>query len=286
MRGLLLIAATAVLLTAPGCRKQPDQDKLSDAQVANAVADRPDKSCATQATYDEIKRELFRQAADTRGRDGATYDRLAAYANLVVDQPRLTGRDADINGVRCAAHLKLILPPGVAVSGGRRQLEAEANYRIQPAADGSGNAVTVGGVDSIVVSLATLTKTGAAPAASLAPAAVAAEATQSQPPVALSPTPETAAVPGPSFNCRFARTRGEIATCASPALATLDRQMAAHYVRALATAEFDRRALLRSTRDSFLGFRDRCGNDACIADAYRGRMREIDDIMAGRWVPR
>ena len=292
MRGLLLLFATAVLLTAPGCRKKADQDKLSDEQVANATtgaAARPDHDCATQATYDAIKRELFRQAADTRGRDGATYDRLAAYANLVVDQPRLTGRDADINGVRCAAHLKLILPPGVAVTGGRRQLEADADYRVQPAADGSGNAVTVGGVDAIIVPLATLTKTGAAPAAPPAPTIptydVPPPPTPSPQPAPPSPPPPQASA-NPSFNCRFARTRGELAICASPGLAALDRQMAAHYVRAIGGAEVDRRAILRSTRDSFLAYRDRCANDACIADAYRGRMREIDDIMAGRWVPR
>ena len=37
------------------------------------------------------------------------------------------------------------------------------------------------------------------------------------------------------------------------------------------------------TRDRFLGYRDRCPTDSCIATTYRGRMREIDDIMAGRW---
>ena len=42
-------------------------------------------------------------------------------------------------------------------------------------------------------------------------------------------------------------------------------------------------ALLQSTRDRFLGYRDRCPNRQCIADSYVGRMREIRDIMEGRW---
>ncbi|MEO5808558.1 MAG: hypothetical protein ABIR51_00515, partial [Sphingomicrobium sp.] len=294
MRGFLLIVATAVLIAAPGCRKKADQDKLSDAQVANATTaaadkpDRPDKNCGTQATYDSIKRELFRQAADTRGRDGATYDRLAAYATLIVDQPRLTGRDVDIGGVRCAAQLKLVLPPGVAVTGGRRQLESEADYRVQPAADGNGNAVTLGGVDAIIVPLATLTKTGSVPAARPALAPTSPSYNAPPPPSAApqpAPSPPQQVSANPSFNCRFARTRGELAVCASPGLAALDRQMTAHYVGALGIAEVDRRAVLRSTRDSFLAYRDRCSTDACIIDAYRGRMREIDDIMAGRWIP-
>jgi uncharacterized protein len=44
--------------------------------------------------------------------------------------------------------------------------------------------------------------------------------------------------------------------------------------------------MLQRTRASFLRFRDRCTSDACIADTYRGRMREISDIMSGRWSPR
>ena len=61
--------------------------------------------------------------------------------------------------------------------------------------------------------------------------------------------------------------------------------MASQYQRAVSQVPPDRQALLRQTRDRFLGFRDSCGSDACIADAYRGRMREISDIVAGRWQP-
>ena len=42
------------------------------------------------------------------------------------------------------------------------------------------------------------------------------------------------------------------------------------------------RQLLQQTRDRFLAYRDRCPNNACIGDAYTGRMREIRDIMEGR----
>jgi hypothetical protein len=45
------------------------------------------------------------------------------------------------------------------------------------------------------------------------------------------------------------------------------------------------RALLERTRGRFLGFRDRCRTDACIADSYRGRITEIRDIVDGRWRP-
>jgi uncharacterized protein len=62
--------------------------------------------------------------------------------------------------------------------------------------------------------------------------------------------------------------------------------MAAQFGRALASASPGEREMLQRTRASFLRFRDRCTSDACIADTYRGRMREISDIMSGRWSPR
>ena len=61
--------------------------------------------------------------------------------------------------------------------------------------------------------------------------------------------------------------------------------MAGQYGRAAATASPAQRALLRQTRDRFLAYRDRCTTNSCIGDAYVGRMREIRDIMEGRWTP-
>jgi uncharacterized protein len=43
--------------------------------------------------------------------------------------------------------------------------------------------------------------------------------------------------------------------------------------------------MLDQTRDRFLRFRDNCRTNSCIADAYRGRIREIRDIMSGSWQP-
>jgi uncharacterized protein YecT (DUF1311 family) len=84
----------------------------------------------------------------------------------------------------------------------------------------------------------------------------------------------------PSFSCRSARTRGEKAVCASQDLAARDRAMSSMFYSAMASADAATRAELRRTRDRFLGYRDRCGSDACIAEAYDGRMREIRDIVA------
>jgi outer membrane biosynthesis protein TonB len=97
------------------------------------------------------------------------------------------------------------------------------------------------------------------------------------------PAPAPVASVKPSFNCRYARTAGEIAVCGNPELAQLDRRMSAQFYSALAVARPGQRAMLQRTRNRFLSYRDSCRSTACIADAYRGRIREISDIMAGQW---
>lgn len=106
-------------------------------------------------------------------------------------------------------------------------------------------------------------------------------------PAAASPArraaPATVATARPSFNCRYARSRSEMAVCGSPGLASLDRQMSSQFYGAMAAARPGQRAMLQRTRNGFLRYRDSCGSEACVANAYRARMREISDIMSGSW---
>ena len=90
---------------------------------------------------------------------------------------------------------------------------------------------------------------------------------------------------GPSFDCRRARTRSEIAVCRDGRLANLDRQMAGRFNDALSVADSGKRIQLVRSRRVFLRYRDSCKSDACVAGAYRDRMRQIDDIMNERWSP-
>ena len=294
--GILLLVLAVVMISRS---RTTDQDSLSDAQAAGAGASAPDKRCASQATYDRIKLELFRRAAQVRTSDQAAFDRLATYASVRMERPLLRSHDEELGTVRCTGRLSLDLPPGVAVVGGRRSLSADVDYVLQPAADGSGDVVMIEGADPIIVPLATLAQTGeGAPLTAPAPDDGADQ--QLPPGQAESPTDELDSVPDetdagpapaqgnarPSFNCRYARTRGEIAVCQSPGLAELDRQMASQFYRALAQADRQQRATLTATRDSFLRYRDQCPNNACIAETYRGRIREIRDIMSGDWRPR
>ena len=95
--------------------------------------------------------------------------------------------------------------------------------------------------------------------------------------------PAQPAAAGPSFNCRYARTRGEVAVCKDPGLAGLDRQMAASFSSAMARGTPAQRELLQQTRLRFLTYRDSCRSKSCVAASYRSRLKEISDIMAGRW---
>ena len=251
--------------------------------------------CAAQGTYDAIRRELFRRAAQVRGSDEQAYTRLADFALLRVNSPVVRGIDEQLQSVTCSGNASLSLPPNVAVAGGRRSLLADIDYMVQPAADGTGNVVRLGNADAIVVPLATLGRQGAPQNAPLVTPEFQEQLNQEPPPQpmepqpsmpAREPEPEPAPAPAranPSFNCSNARTRGEVAVCNDPGLAALDRQMASQFGQALRNADREQRRLLERTRGRFLSYRDRCATNQCMAETYRSRMREISDIMDGRW---
>lgn len=309
-----LVAAIAVLVLvavmALGVGKGSNQDRLTDNQVSDAAppaaatkADDPARRCAGQEVYDKIKRQLFDQAARTRGSDADAFARLADVAVLRVDNPVLESEDQGLGLIRCAGQATLDLPPGVQVVGGRHSLGATVHYALQAAADQTGDVLTVQNADEITVPLATLGRAAGAPANTLplpgqpgslppiAPVAPAAPAPSAPPPVATpappppSLSPRRTGVANPSFPCVTARTRGERAVCSDDALAALDRQMAAAYGDAAADADGPERELLRDTAHRFYAFRDSCTSSACIAGAYRDRIREIRDIASGNWAP-
>jgi hypothetical protein len=223
--------------------------------------------------------------------DQATFDKLSGYAAVRMENPVMESQDQSSKAVNCSGTVFIDLPPGLAVVGGRQTLTADVDYTIQPAADGSGNVVLLRNADAIVTPLATLARVNQ-PAPSVRPIGSNAVAPtqpgapplpQGQPAPAPQVQPQGPTVAHPSFDCSKARTKGEVAVCSDTGLAALDRNMAAEYRQAVEGASPDQQALLRRTRDRFLAYRDRCTSRSCIADAYVGRMREIRDIMEGRW---
>jgi len=260
---MIAAIALAVLLLAIGVAlllqgRSGGDDRLTGNEVA-ATGEDPEQRCSGQATYDRIKRELFRRAAEVRGSDQSAFDRIGSYSSLRVEAPILRDDNRSVGSVTCSATFWLDLPPGVAVVGGRTSLSAEILYTIQPAADGSGTVITLANAEEIITPLATLARTGA-PASASDEAIAGGEVEPAEPSDPLAPLPPPAPAPpapaapaapdaarpsaSPSFNCANARTAGEIAVCRSPALAALDRSMAAQYSAAIASADPARRAIL------------------------------------------
>src|SRR5215210_6406319 len=145
--GVLLLLALAWFFSS---NRNPDQDKLSDDQIAQGTPPDPEKRCANKAIYDLIKRDLFRRAAQLRGSDQAAFDKLSAYAVLRMENPVLESQDTNSGALSCSASASLDLPPGVTVVGGRRTLTADIDYTIQSAADGSGDVILLRNADAIV----------------------------------------------------------------------------------------------------------------------------------------
>lgn len=285
------IAAGVLLASSVWDSRWSDNENAVDNELVGATAPNPEALCAAQATYDAIRRELFRRAAQVRGSDEQAYTRLTDFALLRVRGPVVRDFNDQLGSVTCSGTANLDLPPGVAVAGGRRSLSGDVDYMVQRAADGSGNVVRLGNADVIVVPLATLSRSGAPATVPLVPPELESPAFDEQQQQQQQQPPQqgddearsTPSVADPSFNCDRARSRGEIAVCRDPGLAALDRQMAGQFNAAMSRADSEQRGLLQRTRGRFLSYRDRCATNQCIAETYRSRMREISDIMAGRW---
>jgi len=257
--------------------RSSNQDKITANQLAEGKAPDPQKRCSGQAVYDQIRRELFRLAAERRGSDQAAFDQLAGYAVVRMDNVVMESNDLSAATVNCSGSLSLDLPPGVAAGNGSHNLRADLDYSVDSAGD-----VTLRNADAIVAPLATVARV-----AEPAPAETNTVATEGNTEASISanvqPGPPSSYPGRPSFDCARAETKGEIAVCSDGGLAALDQNMSTQYRRALTTASPAQLRLLQTTRDRFLAYRDRCPSRQCMADAYVGRMREIRDIMEGRW---
>jgi len=286
---LILAASLSTLACGPRNTDKLEDDELATAQGGSSEGANAsdDTRCTARATQDEVRRQLFARAAEIRGTNADNYARIAGFSVFQLDGAAPLAVTSSSALADCRGNATLRLPSGLRVAGGRTTLSGDIGYSVAAA----GGTVTLGQSDSIAIPLATLTQNRASAPSSSAPVASPnqsdplAPATQPDPaPVPQpAPQPEASTSARPSFDCRRARTSGERAVCDSPSLAALDRSMAAQYRSAAANGGPEERRLLASTRDRFLGFRDRCNNDSCIASTYRGRMREIDDIVAGRW---
>lgn len=131
----------------------------------------PTKSCTLQSTLDAIKTELFRRAAQSRGRDEAAYTRIAGFSLFRIDGASPLRMDDQQHRVDCSGNADLELPPEITVATAGSTLSGPIDYSVQLDVNGNATGVTVGNADSIVVPLATIASL-APPAPLTAPAPV------------------------------------------------------------------------------------------------------------------
>lgn len=310
MSALCWPAALALALGA--CGKAEPNSGADEAleKRERALAQRLKNACSSQATYDRLKQVVFDEAIRIRNADPVNLDTLSTHALIRVENPIVKSRDETLDVTVCSGRFILQVPPGAERAfEGRRQLVADIEYAAQAAADGSGLVYQIKGAEPIIYRLATFDLRSDAYRPAARPTQVAAAEPQAAPPVAERPAPppppppppsvarpapaptRTAAAPAPapqrastapSFNCRVARSRSERLVCSSDRLASLDRQMSSQFYSALSRGNERQRADLRRSRDRFLAYRERCGDESCVAQAYLDRMDEIRDIAAAR----
>jgi hypothetical protein len=277
---LLIVIAAAIGYTSA----QLDPE---DREPGNATAPAPEaemnerlaRICASPAAYERLKQAVFAQAIRMRPDVTSQLQAVGASSVARMEDPLLIGRDDRLNVTVCTGRMILELPPGSERAfGGQRRLVSDVRYTAQPAADRSGLVYRVEGAEPILRPLAALQLPLRPPAPPPVPVAE-----EPQPPAdpAPEPQPQPQASANPSFSCAKARTRGERMVCASPALAAKDRTMSNFFYSALEDADVGQRQALQRTRNNFLAYRDRCTDEACVSQAYDGRMREIRDIMRG-----
>jgi uncharacterized protein YecT (DUF1311 family) len=285
---LVVAAAVAFGLT---MREKPNE---TSGAVALERKKQIENACASNTTFQGLKRLVFDQAASRRTLERANFDILAAGAIVRMEDPVVRGRDETLDITHCSGRFILELPPGAeAAFNGDRRLMAETLYEVQAAADGSGPVYRTSGAEGIISRLAAFDMQGrqleAPPAApdtpladpgSLPPVAPEPSQAPSQPPSTSEEAVEAPTTSNPSFDCRYARTRGELLVCGSDRLAAQDRNMAELYGAAMDDADGRTRRRLVRTRDAFLAYRDRCRDSACVTRTYEGRIREIRDIMS------
>lgn len=312
IRSIMMIAA----LVLSGCswmKPTPPAPDPRAAKVRIAHERKLQRACASAATHDRLKALVADQTLQRRGMAHPNFERFMAAATLRLEGPVARSRDDALDITVCAGRLILELPPGSERAfEGERRLSANIEYAAQAAADGSGLVYRMQGADAVVATLAavdlsrlsprpTITAAQDAQNVDLAPPpAPQIEVLQEQP--VPEPTPRVERLPErkivvaevpagrmappeasatrarPSFDCRRARSRVEQLVCSDTGLARRDRAMSAVFYEALATGDGATRARLRTSRERFLRFRDRCPDAYCVAQAYDDRVAEIRDI--------
>jgi len=317
---LMLLLLPLYLIRYPLTVQEPPSLARADQNRRTAVRSiNPAETCVSRSAHDLVKQELVRRAGQLHRGDRALFGQLVADSFVRIDSTLAASVEEATGTVNCKALVVVLAPPGTQLGGGRSSLTAEIDYSLKPAGQGERGEVALADADPLARQLATLARLPrpadpeVAPADEVAlplpprlPPVVVSVAPTVRPPPVVAPAPRQlrpAAIAPPrlqprvepkpaeasinaSFNCKFARGRGETAVCRDRNLATVDRQLAVLYGQSWGLADASKRAELLKTRERFIARRDGCGSESCTRDLYLRRMREVTEIMAKRSEPR
>ena len=240
--------------------------------------------CAGPGVNDLVKQELFRRASK-RSPDAAIQLQEIEASTVA----RIAMKDGTSSG-DCSGWLSLDIPFGVAVDGGRTNLNADVAFGLEQAGT-SLRLATLTGVDRVVRSLSSL---GPAPrepssdelaAAAIEPQRAALKAPAPAKPKAVALSDAEAGKAEVVAPCSGLAGRTDRMVCGSPNLASLDRQVSSFYRQSWGQADEQKRSALLRTRQTFNEKRDACASPNCMTSAYVSRLRQISEIMAGRGQP-
>ena len=221
------------------------------------------ESCGSVAAYARIKDEIFNRAQALYGGDPAPLDSLRNAVSARMQYPQVRGLREDVGRTDCGGHLVIDLPPSVRTAfDGLPALEADLEYGVQQAANGSGSVVELKGVDDVVRQLAVAAGLVGGPGKA---------------PIE-EPRPEQAY--SPSFACRGMLSNVERMICHDEQLSRLDREVAERFVtlrRELSGADW---MPVNDAQRAFLRRRAACLDVACLNDAYVAQVRVLQRLEA------
>lgn len=265
--GVLLLLVAVVFLARGSLSDQLPQDgNIAESELENEVVPADanlSELCGSDAVYAGLKEIIFDEAREAYGTGPGPLDSLRNAVRLKMQVPTVESIDEDLIRVDCSGHAVIDLPPDVAEAfDGRRTLEADLIYAVQPAADGSGPVLRVAGMGDMVASLAS--------AASL---------------VASRQRGREGGAQGktynPSFDCGKRLTNVERMVCQSEELATLDRALSDRYFELKKQVSKVEWKLIMDSQRQFLLQRGRCAHEECVKNAYVAQSRLLDRIEAG-----
>jgi uncharacterized protein YecT (DUF1311 family) len=282
MSKLRLLIGFSALIALGGCKdwlfdKQPEVanntqvigDNAMNAVVSN-IADgssptAADQKCASQQTYDAIKKSLFDAARKKVTTNPLPLGSLQNASVVRMTAPLVVNDNVQLQRTDCSGQLALMLPPSASSAfGGSNMLQSSVQYAVQQAADHSGVVVQVTGADSISDQLASATDLVAQHKA-LGGGSDG------------SVTPFAGKTYNPSFDCGGKLTNAMRMICQDEDLAAQDRDLNTSYQqKKAATPKPDLPALIQTQR-AFLKSRDNCPDPACMKDLYSKRSDALDN---------